>query len=408
MAVSIEKMGRPAVAIATSKFVDIARTKARKSGMPNARLVFVPHPVQGKTQAQHQVYVAGKDPATGKIVIQEIVDALTKPLTDDDKKTGFVQTPPPPRLVGPQTPDNLQRIFMASGWTDYLPIVLPTEKKVSDMLKGTSHAPDEVVGKMSGGASEPWEFTVEKVAVNAVMAGAKPEHFPLLLALAASGVPSLYNSPESPARAIVINGPVREEIGLNFEAGAMGPFSQANAAIGRAWTLISKNLGNAGILGETYTGSQGNSLTYNNIVIAENEGRSVWPPLSVQKGFKPGESVISIFSGLGLLGGPAGQDVPKTGAARTTLEGRVSRVINSFDSASGALVVLDPLTAKQLKAKGYDTKEKLSQWLQKNARIAAFPSAKDISIVVTGGETAAVFQAGNLKHLVSIAIDKWR
>lgn len=407
MAVSIEKMGKPAVALATSKFTDIARTKARKSGMPNARLVFVPHPVQGKTQAQHQVYVAGKDPATGKIVIQEIVDALTKPLTDDDRKTGFVETPPPPRLIGPQTADNLQRIFMASGWTDYLPIVLPTEKKVSDMLKGTSHAPDEVVGKMSGGAFEPWEFTVEKVAVNAVMAGAKPEHFPLLLALAASGIPSLYNSPESPVRAIVINGPVREEIGMNFEAGSMGPFSQANAVIGRAWTLISKNLGNAGILGETYTGSQGNSLTYNSIVIAENEGRSVWSPLSVQKGFKPGESVISIFTGLGLVGSPGTQGAAKT-TTTTALEGQVSRILNGFDPASGALVIVDPLTAKQLKAKGYDTKEKLSQWLQKNARIAAFPSAKDIAIAVTGGETAAVFQAGNLKHLVSIAIDKWR
>ena len=207
-------------------------------------------------------------------------------MTDDDKKTGFVETKAPARLIGPQTPDNLQRLFMASGWTDFLPIILPTEKKVSDMLKATSRRPDEVVGKMAGGDFEPWEYTVEQVAVNAVMAGAKPEYLPLILAIASTGIPSIYNSPDSLVRAVVVNGPVREEIGMNFETGAMGPFNQANAAIGRAWTLMSKNLGNAGIVGENYTGSQGNSLNYNNIVIAENEKRSPWAPAERAEGIQ--------------------------------------------------------------------------------------------------------------------------
>jgi hypothetical protein len=444
MAVSIEKMGKPTAAIVTNRFVENARTRARKNGMPNARLVFVPHPVSGKTPQQHQAYVAGKDPATGKLMIQEIVDALTKPLTDDDKKTGFVESKPAPRLIGPETPENLQRIFVASGWTDYLPIVLPTEQKVNDMLKGTSHSPDEVVGKMAGGSYEPWEFTVEKVAVNAVMAGAKPDYFPLILAIAASGVSSLYNSPDSLVRAVVVNGPVREEIGMNFELGAMGPFSQANATIGRAWTLISKNLGNAGIVGETYTGSQGNSLNFNNIVIAENEAHSPWAPLSEQKGFKPGESVISIFSGLGIQ---PGQGAKRGGATfKPGFDDQFSSILDTFTGYFGALIVCDPLVAKDLKAQGYDTKEKLSEWLQKNTLISAadykeesfvaqydeprakkgvepyaswfkqpptskiprFASAKDIDIVVTGGETTAVFQAGNLRYATSVAVDKWR
>lgn len=443
MAVSIEKLGKPAVAVVTSKFVDLARTKAKKSGMPNARLVFVPHPVSGKTPQQHQAYVAGKDPISGKIVFQEIIDDLTKPLTDDDRKTGFVETKPAPRLIGPETPENLQRVFLASGWTDYLPIVLPTEQKVKDMLKGTSHSPDEVVGKMAAGAFEPWEFTVEKVAVNAVMAGAKPDYFPVILAIAASGVSSLYNSPDSLARAVVVNGPVREEIGMNFEVGAMGPFSQANATIGRAWTLISKNLGNAGIAGETYTGSQGNSLNFNNIVIAENEARSPWAPLSVQKGFKAAESVISIFSGLGIQ---PGQGAKGGGATKPAFDRQFSSILDNFTGYFGALIVCDPLVAKALKAQGYDTKEKLSQWLQKNtqisvadykeesfvgqydaprakqgvepfaswfklpptSRITRFPSPSDINIVVTGGEILAVFQAGNLRYVTSVAVDKWR
>ncbi len=386
----------------------------------------------------------GKDPATGVQVIQEIVDGLTKPLTDQDKKTGFLERKAPPRWIGPQAPDTLQRLFQASGWTDYLPIILPTEQKVSDMLKGTSHAPDEVVGKMAGGAFEPWEFTVEKVAVNAVMAGAKPEYLPLLLALASSGISSIYDSPDSLVRALVVNGPVREEIGMNFETGALGPFSQANAAIGRAWTLMSKNLGNAAVLGETYSGSQGNSLNYNNIVIAENEGRSPWLPLSVQKGFKAGESVVSIFTGLGLNPGQGGKRV--VAKAMPAFDVQISSILSTFAGHFGALIVCDPLVARGLKAQRYTTKEMLSQWLHKNtqitvadyleasfvaaydapqaqkgiepyaswfklpktSRIPRFASPKDIEIVVTGGEIQAVFQAGNLKYLTSVAIDNWR
>ncbi|HTY61905.1 MAG TPA: UGSC family (seleno)protein [Acidobacteriota bacterium] len=437
-------MGKPAAGVVTNRFVDIARGNAKKKGMPNARLVFVPHPVQGMTSAQHKAYIAGKDPVTGKQVMQEIIDALTGPLTDDDRKTGFVDTKAPARLIGPQTPDNLQRLFQASGWTDYLPVILPTEKKVSDMMKGTSRRPDEVVGKMTGGDYEPWEYTVEQVAVNAVMAGAKPEHLPLILAIASTGISSFYNSPDSLVRAVVVNGPVREEIGMNFETGAMGPFNAANAAIGRAWTLLSKNLGNAGILGETYTGSQGNSLNYDNIVIAENEKSSPWAPLSVQKGFKAGDSVVSIFTGLGMHPGQGAKRGGET--LKPAYNAQISSILDTFSGFFGALVVCDPLVAKNLKAAGFDTKEKLSEWLQSNtklavadykesnyvalydaprakkgeqpyaawfklpptARIPRFASPKDIEIVVVGGETLAVFQAGNLKYMTSAVVDKWR
>ncbi len=372
---------------------------ARKKGMPNARLVFAPHPVSGKTSAQHKAMIEGNDPETGVGMIQEIVSGLTKPLTEEDKKTGFLEIKAGPRLIGPQSSDALQRLFMANGWTDYLPIVLPTEQKVKDMLKGTSRRPDEVVGKMAGGNFDPWEFTVEKVAVNAVMAGAKPDYFPVILAIAASGIPSIYNSPDSPARAVVINGPVREEIGMNFEVGALGPFSQANATIGRAWTLMSKNLGNAGISGETYSGSLGNSLNYANLVIAENEAQSPWTPFSLQRGFNKGESVVSIFTGLGVFG---------PGAKTGPLDRRISSILESFSGDFGALIVCDPSAAKALKERGYAAKEKLSEWLQKNTKAPRFANPKDIAVVVTGGGIDAVFQAGNFKCLSSVSVDAWR
>src|SRR5207237_9007546 len=89
----------------------------------------------------------------------------------------------------PDTEENLHRLFMENRWTDYLPIVLPTEERVAAMLAGTRRKPDEVVGRMRPTHfREAWEYTVEKVAVNAVMAGAKPGYFPVILALAATGV----------------------------------------------------------------------------------------------------------------------------------------------------------------------------------------------------------------------------
>ena len=105
-----------------------------------------------------------------------------------------------------------------------LPIVLPTEERVAAMLAGTRRRPDEVVGRMrSTHFREHWEYTVEKVAVNAVMAGARPEYFPVILALAATGVTARSSSSSAMAAMAVVNGPVRDEIAMNAGTGAMGP-----------------------------------------------------------------------------------------------------------------------------------------------------------------------------------------
>ena len=105
-----------------------------------------------------------------------------------------------PRLVEPDTEEALQQQFHDNGWTDYLPIVLPTEERVERMLAHTSHKPQEVIGHMEPTANRgKWEYTVEKVAVNAVMSGAKPEYFPVILALAASEVSARGSTSSTPA-----------------------------------------------------------------------------------------------------------------------------------------------------------------------------------------------------------------
>src|SRR5437660_7433376 len=154
------------------------------------------------------------------------------------------------------------------------------------MLAHTSHKPDEVVGHMRPTQfREYWEYTVEKVAVNAVMAGARPEYFPVILAIAAAGVSARGSSTSSMASMAVVNGPIRNEIGMNAGTGALGPYNHANATIGRAFGLLSQNLQGGSIPGLSYMGNQGNNYNYNSLTFAETEERSPWEPFHVQHGF---------------------------------------------------------------------------------------------------------------------------
>ena len=227
-------------------------------------------------------------------MMQAFVDALTVPLTDREKYKGPAPEPPAAesRFLGPDTEENLQRLFKDRDWTDYLPIILPTEERVADMLKGTSHKPDEVIKTLDwpGGKRE---VTVERVAICAVMAGAKPEYLPVILALA-NHIP-FGNSTSSMANMILVNGPIRDEIGMNYGTNVMGPHNEANSVIGRTYTLMSKTIG--GLHSEKTTWSSlGSTMQYNNVCIAENEEAlpEGWEPFHVQMGFKPNDSVITV------------------------------------------------------------------------------------------------------------------
>ena len=189
--------------------------------------------------------------------MEEVIFALTQPLTDAEKNSKPVKRPTWPRLLEPDTEANLHRLFLENGWTDGLPIVLPTEERVAEMLTGTDRDPQEYVGMMSVTTHEErLQYTVERVAAIAVMAGARPEHFPVILALGASGRPSMPSSTTSFASMMVVNGPIRNEIGMNCGLGALSPVNYANSVIGRAWTLMSINFGDMRP-GATFTASTG-------------------------------------------------------------------------------------------------------------------------------------------------------
>src|ERR1700716_127456 len=222
------KYGVPTVAIHTNIFERAVRSVARVNGMPRTRAVFVPQPVMGKSPAELRAYVDGNDPVTGRPVMQEVIEGLTRPFDAQDlEKVAYERTTP--RLVDSASEAVLQRLFLDNNWTYNLPIVMPTEERVAEMLSHTSHKPEEVVGHMRPTQfREYWEYTVEKVAVNAVMAGAGPEYFPVILAIAASGVSGRGSTTSSAASMAVVNGPIRNEIGMNSGTGALGAYNNAN------------------------------------------------------------------------------------------------------------------------------------------------------------------------------------
>ncbi len=361
------------------------------------RFTYPPYPVGWVSRETLQGYIRGNDPVTGVSITEEIINALTQPLTDFEKNYKARKRPLRERLLEPATEENLHRLFLENGWTDGLPIILPTEERVVEMLTGTDHAPDEHVGMMSITTHEErLKYTVEKCAVIAVMAGCRPEHFPVILALGASGRPSMPSSTTSFASMMVVNGPVRNEIGMNSGLGALSPVNYANSVIGRAWTLMTISLGDVRP-GATFTGSQGTTINYNNMCCAENEENSVWEPFHVRKGYKPEESTVSLFRGwntrmLGMAPSPTTREV----------------ALQIKDMARMSLTYLvDPLVARNLKYdEGFDDPARLGDWVVKELGIE--PMREDpINFIVVGGEMNPFWVATDFSHFQTVSIDEW-
>jgi hypothetical protein len=345
-----------------------------------------------------------------------------------------------PRLVEPATEDELQQLFLDNNWTDKLPIVLPTEERVAKMLAHTSRKPQEIVGRMQPTANRGlWEYTVEKVAVNAVMSGAKPEYFPVILALAASEVSARGSTSSSAAAMVVVNGPIRSELNMNSGIGALGPYNHANATIGRAYGLLSQNLQGGSVPGESFMGSMGNNYAYNNITFAENEERSPWEPLHVQKGFKPADSVVSVFYG-------CRSTTFSLGLREKFWREHVKDMLAGIDSNTPPCLLLDPIAARQfIERGGFEKKADLIRWIHETATVPAaqywdlqlvqnyiYPwatfgrepeatmlkAAPDepirifqemgINVVVVGGETNGYWRIMGATYRKSVSVDDWR
>ena len=227
--------------------------------------------------------------------IPQFIEALTKPLTEEEKKSGMYKPEIPPRIAMTGTYTEVQEFFQGSPkgfsspiakWTDGLPITPPTEELVARMLTGTSHKPDEVVNPKMG--PKELKVTVEKVAINAVMAGCKPEHMPVALAMTELGAWTGYPTSSSFGAYFVVSGPIGKELGMNSGMSFLSPGNPANMALGRFASLAGINLGGT-VIGVNSTGIMGNPIW--GLTFAESPD-SPWEGINVDEGFKRNESVL--------------------------------------------------------------------------------------------------------------------
>ena len=197
-----------------------------------------------------------------------------------------------------EVPEDAEAVFeyaLERGWTDGLPIIPPTRQRVERMLAATHRSPQEVVARL---APRQGEATVERVAINAVMAGCAPSALPIVIAAVDAIADRAFNlngiqattNPVGPM--IIVNGPVRQAAGINSGRNALGPGCRANATIGRALRLCMLNIG-GGIPGETDKAILGMPGKYT-FCLGENEEESPWEPLHVTRGLTASDSAITV------------------------------------------------------------------------------------------------------------------
>lgn len=193
--------------------------------------------------------------------------------------------------------DDVAEFMFDQGFSDGLPLVPPTPERVMRMLSGTSRSPQDVVAQMPPNMGEA---TIEKIAINAVMAGCKPDYLPVVIAAIEAMCTDEFNihgvmaTTMGASPVMVINGPVRERLGMNSGLMALGTGNRANATIGRAVRLSVRNIGGSKP-GGTDRSTLGSPMKFT-MCFAEHEDRSPWTPLHVERGFNADDSVVTLFA----------------------------------------------------------------------------------------------------------------
>jgi hypothetical protein len=312
-----------------------------------------------------------------------------------------------PRISVDSDDEGLERFFN-EGWTDGLPVVLPTPERVHAMVAGSGLGAGELIGQIPPGGGDA---TIEKIAVNAVMAGCLPKYMPVIVAAIRALLEPRFNlhavqtttNPTTPL--VLVNGPASRDLGINSDYNCMGPGTRANATIGRAVRLTLVNVGGAVPgLGDKSTHGMPGKYTF---CFAENEPASPWEPLHVERGFRPDESIVTVFSPQGTTNVNSGkrdvEELIETYAYSTVQVGS-----NNFMHGQGdAVAVLCPQHATMIADAGYSkadfrkrlhelarvpmsmvpasTRERRGQGRGDADFMHLFPNPDQFAVVVAGG-----------------------
>lgn len=259
--------------------------------------------------------------------------------------------------------------FHAWGFTDGLPVVIPTRERVARMCAGAKHYPLESLGNL---APREGAATLQKIAINAVMAGCLPEHMPVLeAAITAIQDPEfnlfgMQTTTHPCALLCIVQGPVVAQLGLNAGHGCMGPGTRANASIGRALRLVLQNIGGA-IPGTTDKATQGGPAKYG-FCFAENEAESPWPPLRTTLGLGVEDSCVTVAAAEGPHNindhlSSDGESILNTIAQTMATVGS-----NNLYVGGDHFVVFGPEHAEAVAASGF-SREDVARYLYEHARV---------------------------------------
>ena len=346
----------------STPFVALARSQSRILGLPGLHTVVLPHPIGGTKMET----IAPKLDAA----LPEILVRLTTPID-----ASASASPAAPRLaerIEIATDDEwgaLQQSFVERGWSDGLPLVPPTEARVQAMLRHVDRPAEQVVGTL---APRMGAATVESIAVNAVMAGCRPEHLPLLVAAVEAmaqrelNLYGLQSTTHCVAPLLVVNGPLAERLGIHSGGSLFGPGPWANGVVGRALRLLMLNVG-GGKPVEIDKATMGHPGKYT-YCIAENEANSPWPSLRAERGFGADVSTVT------LIGAEAPHNVndhesTTAGGLLTMIAGTMAQPgQNNIYYAGEPLLLLSPEHAATIAGDGL-SKDDVKRALHDQARL---------------------------------------
>ena len=304
-AIKIEKLGIPGVFVVAEVALQTAMLSAHDAGFPALRIVNLPSidyfPNRQTSEGLRSVTEANFD---------AVITALTGPLTPEENNPGLYTEKEMPDKIEftaynyESLLTDFNRKYFDNHWGDGLPLIPPTEEAVKGMLAGTDFSPLKEIGLIPfrGGLA-----TVEKIAVNAVMAGARPEYLPVIIATLKcmvgkdSGFTHMLSSEGSFTCVIMVGGPIGEEIKMNSGVGLLGHCQPANNTIGRAVRLCLINLGYLWP-GEIDMALIGRPSSHTFYTFAENIPQSPWESYAEGLGYKPEESCVTVST----VGGATG------------------------------------------------------------------------------------------------------
>jgi hypothetical protein len=411
----------------------LAKNSGQSFGVAEQAWVTVPHPMGMLPLDQIR--------AKADAAFPEMMKAATQWKPTGAKLTGAKPVYPAEVINFTGNESDVNALYIKNGWSLGVPIIPPTTVRVAAMLKGTSHKPGEVVGLIPPRVGA---VTVELVATHAVMAGCKPEVMPVLLSIAQALCTEDYRSgtttTQPTAPYVIVNGPIRDKIGIAYGIGAAGPEYPVNICLGLATNSIGDIIGGSKPPDgdKTTLGWPGNTIA---MVIGENEAANPWGSLSVEKGFKKDDDIVTIQIGGGLISNindhnsVKGEDLLTVIASTIKDGGQNSR----FMATSDLMVLLSPEHAVTLYEDGWKTKDAIRTRLWELARnpvrwqpaggtqhvgrdVLGTPATLDtlapiakepgnIQIIVAGGpgkHSAYIGTGPSGGKLISIPVSKWK